>query len=130
MYQNSLPSVQLVSSIYLFQYYLLKKKRKAIIFSSVTLVSLWKINCPYVRDLISIHALSSVYIPIQKKANAKKCSNYCTIALSSYASKVMLKILQARLQQYMNYELPDIQAVFRKARGTRDQIANICWIIE
>ena len=62
--------------------------------------------------------------------NAKECSNYCTIALISHASKVMLKILQARLQQYVNQELPDIQAGFRKGRGNRDQIANICWIIE
>ena len=68
--------------------------------------------------------------PIPKKGNAKKCSNYRTIALISHASKVMLKILQARLQQYVNHELPDLQAVFRKDRGTRDQIANICWIIE
>ena len=72
----------------------------------------------------------SVFIPIPKKGNAKKRSNYCTIALISHASKVMLKILQARLQQYMNRELPDIQAGFRKGRGTRDQIANICWIME
>ena len=63
-------------------------------------------------------------------SNAKECSNYHTIALISHASKVMLKILQARLQQYMNLELPDVQAGFRKGRGTRDQIANICWIIE
>ena len=63
-------------------------------------------------------------------SNAKKCSNYCTDALISYASKVMLKIFQDRLQQYMNCELPDVQAGFRKARGTRDQIANIHWIIE
>ena len=63
-------------------------------------------------------------------SNPKECSNYCTIALISHASKVMLKILQARLQQYMNRELPDVQAGFRKGRGTRDQIANICWIIE
>ena len=63
-------------------------------------------------------------------SNPKKCSNYCTTALISYTSKVMLKILQARLQQYMNYELPDVQAGFRKGRGTRDQIANIRWIIE
>ena len=62
--------------------------------------------------------------------NAKECSNYCTIALISHASKVMLKILQARLQQYVNCELPDVQAGFRKGRGTRDQIANICWITE
>ena len=66
----------------------------------------------------------------QKKGNAKECSNNCTIALISHASKVMLKILQARLQQYVNHELPDVQAGFRKGRGTRDQIANICWIIE
>ena len=65
-----------------------------------------------------------------KKGNAKECSNYCTIALISHASKVMLKILQARLQQYMNHELPDVQAGFRKCRGTRDQIANIHWIIK
>ena len=70
------------------------------------------------------------FIPIPKKGNAKECSNYCTIALISHASKVMLKILQARLQQYMNHELPNVQAGFRKGRGTRDQIANICWITE
>ena len=70
----------------------------------------------------------SVFIPIPKKGNAKECSNYCTIALISHASKVMLKIFQVRLQQYMNHELPDLQAGFRKGRGTRDQIANICWI--
>ena len=72
----------------------------------------------------------SVFIPIPKKCNAKECSDYCTIALISHASKVMLKILQARLQQYVNCELPDIQAGFRKGRGTRDQIANIHWIME
>ena len=72
----------------------------------------------------------SVLIPIPKKGNAKECSNYRTIALISHASKVMLKILQARLQQYVNGELPDVQAGFRKGRGTRDQIANIHWIIE
>ena len=72
----------------------------------------------------------SVFIPIPKKGNAKECSNYCAIALISHASKVMLKILQARLQQYMNRELPDVQAGFRKRRGNRDQIANICWIME
>ena len=65
-----------------------------------------------------------------KKGNAKECSNYHTLALISHTSKVMLKILQARLQQYVNLELPDVQAVFRKGRGTRDQIASICWIIE
>ena len=67
----------------------------------------------------------SVFIPIPKKGNAKECSNYRTIALISHVSKVMLKILQARLQQNMNCELPDVQASFRKSRGTRDQIANI-----
>ena len=72
----------------------------------------------------------SVFIPVPKKGNAKECSNYLTIALISHDSKVMLKILQARLQQYMNSELPDVQASFRKGRGTRDQIANIHWIME
>jgi len=72
----------------------------------------------------------SVFIPIPKKGNAKECSNYHTIALISHASKVTLKILQARLQQYLNCELPDVQAGFRKDRGTRDQIGNICWIME
>ena len=72
----------------------------------------------------------SVLIPIPKKGNAKECSNYHTISLISHASKVMLKILQARLQQYVNHELPDIQAGFRKGRETRDQIANIHWIIK
>ena len=72
----------------------------------------------------------SVFIPIPKKGNAKECSNYHTIALISHASKVMLKVLQARIQQYMDRELPDIQAGFRKDRGTRDQIANICWVIK
>ena len=70
------------------------------------------------------------FIPIPKKGNAKECSNYCTIAFISHASKVMLKILQARLQQYVNCELQVVQAGFRKGRGTREQIANICWIIE
>ena len=72
----------------------------------------------------------SVFIPIPKKGNAKKCSNYCTIALISHASEVMLKIPQARLQQLVNQEIPDVQARFRKGRGIRNQIANICWIIE
>ena len=72
----------------------------------------------------------SVFIPIPKKGNAKDCSNYHTIALISQASKVILKILQTRLQQYVNCELPDVQAGFRKGTGTRDQIANIHWIIE
>ena len=71
-----------------------------------------------------------IFIPIPKKGNAKECSTYHTIALISHTSKVMLKILQARLQQYMNRELPDIQAGVRKGRRTRDQIANICWIIK
>ena len=68
--------------------------------------------------------------PIPKKGNAEECSNYSTIAHISHASKVMLKILQARLQQYMNHELPDVQTGFQKGRGTRNQIANIRWIIE
>ena len=72
----------------------------------------------------------SVFILIPKKGNAKECSNYCTIALISHASKVMLKFLQARLQQYMNHELPDVQAGLRKGRGTRDHIANTCWVIK
>ena len=72
----------------------------------------------------------SVFIPIPKKGNAKECSNYRAIALISHTSKVMFKILQARFQQYVNHELPDVQAGFRKGRGTRDQIANICWIME
>ena len=72
----------------------------------------------------------SVFTPIPEKGNAKECSNYRTIALISHASKVMLKILQARLQQYMNHELPDVQAGFRKGRGTRDQTDNICWNIK
>ena len=71
-----------------------------------------------------------VFIPIPKKGNVKECSNYLTIALISHDSKVMLKILEPRLQQYVNQELPDVQAGFRKGRGTRDQIVNICWIIE
>ena len=72
----------------------------------------------------------SVFIPIPKKGNAEECSNCHTIALISHTSKVMLKILQARLEQYMSQELLDVQAGFRKGRGTKDQIANICWIIE
>ena len=71
-----------------------------------------------------------IFIPIPKKGNAKECSNYCTIALISHASKVMLKILQTRLQQYVNRELPDVQAGFRKGRGTRDQIAKFRWVME
>ena len=72
----------------------------------------------------------SVFIPIPKKGNAKECSNYCTFALISRGSKVMLKILEAKFQQYINWELPDVQAGFRKGRGTRDQIDKIYWIIE
>ena len=72
----------------------------------------------------------SIFIPIPKRGNAKECSNYCTIALISHTSKVMLKILQTRLQQYLNHELPDVRPGFRKARAARDQIANIHWIIE
>ena len=72
----------------------------------------------------------SVFIPIPKKGNARECSNYHTIAHFSHASKLMLKSLQARLQQFMNHELSNVQAGFRKGRGIRDQVANICWIIE
>ena len=84
---------------------------------------LWKCCVLYVSKF-------GKFIPIPNKGNAKECSNYHTIALISQASKVMLKILQARLQQYMNHELPYVQAGFRKGQGTRDQIANISWIIE
>ena len=72
----------------------------------------------------------SVFIPILKKSNPKECSNYCTIALISHTGKIMLKNLQARLQEFVNCELPDVQAGFRKGRGTRDQMANIRWIIK
>ena len=92
---------------------------------------LWKCCTQYASKfgkLSSGHR--TVFIPIPKKGNAKECSNYHTVALISHASKVMLKILQARLQQYVNGELPDVQAGFRKGRGTRDQIANIHWIME
>ena len=75
------------------------------------------------------HWKRSVFIPFSNKGKAKECSNYWTIALISHANKVMFKILQDRLQQYMNHELPDVQAGFRKGRGIRDQIVNICWII-
>ena len=96
---------------------------------------LWKFCTQYASKfgkLISGHrnGKRSVFIPIPKKVNAKEYSNYRIIALISHASKVMLKILQARLQQHVNRELPDVQAGFRKGRGTRDQIANICWIME
>ena len=70
-----------------------------------------------------------VFIPIPKKGNAKECSNYCTISVTSHTSKVMLKVLQTRFQQYVNHELPVAHAGFRKGRGSRDQIANFCWII-
>ena len=79
---------------------------------------------------VAIGLERSVFSPIQKKGNVKECSNYHIIALISHASKAMLKILQARLQQYVNQELPDVEAGFRKVRGPRDQIANIQWIIE
>ena len=82
------------------------------------------------NSAVAIGLERSGFIPISKKGNAKEFSNYCTIALISHTSKVMLKILQARLQQYVNCELPDVQAVFRKGRGTKDQIANIRWIVE
>ena len=82
------------------------------------------------NSAVATGLVKSVFFPIPKKGNAKECSNYCTIALISHASEVMLKILQARLQQYMNRELPDVQVGFRKGRGIKDQIANICWIIE
>ena len=97
-------------------------------------VMLWKCCIQYVSKfgkLSSGHRTGKgVFIPIPNKGNAKECSNYHTIALISHASKVMLKILQARLQQYVNRQLPDVQAGFRKSRGTRDQIANIRWIIQ
>ena len=82
------------------------------------------------NSAVAIGLEKSVFISIPKKGNAKECSNYCTIALISHASKVMLKILQTRLQWYVNCELPDVQAGFGKGRGSRNQIGNICWIIE
>ena len=82
------------------------------------------------NSAVAIGLERSGFIPISKKGNAKESSNYRTIALILHASKVMLKSLQARLQQYVNRQLPDVQAGFRKGRGTRDQIANICWIME
>ena len=86
--------------------------------------------CQQICKLSSSHGIGrSIYIPISKKDNAKEYSNYHTVALISHARKVMLKILKARLQQHMNCELPGVQAGFRKSRGTRDQIANIHWII-
>ena len=96
---------------------------------------LWKCCTQYASkfgQLSSGHRTGKGQFPFQsqRKGNAKECSNYHTIALISHTSKIMLKILQARLQQYVNQELPDVQAGFRKGRGIRDQIANICWIIE
>ena len=97
---------------------------------------LWKCCTQYTSKLRKLRSFlktqdrkRSIIIPLPKKGNAKECSNYDTIALISHASKVMLKILQVRLQQYLNRELIDVQVGFRKGRGTRDQIANICWII-
>ena len=89
-----------------------------------------RLLCPWDFQGKSIGVGCHCLLRIPKKGNAKECSNYRTIALISHASEVMLKILQARLQQYVNCELPDVQAHFRKGRGTRDQIANIRWIIE
>ena len=94
---------------------------------------LWKCSTQYAskfRKLSRGHSSwkRSVFIPIPKKGNAKECSNYCTTALISHASKVILKILQARLQQYVNHEIPDVQAGFRKGEGSRDQMASIRWI--
>ena len=82
------------------------------------------------NSAVAIGLEESVFIPIPEKGNAKECLNYCTIALISHTNKVMLKILQARLQPYVNHELPDVQAGFRKGTGTRDQVANIHWIIK
>ena len=89
-------------------------------------------TCQQIRKTSAVAAglERSVFIPILKKGNAKECSHCCTTELISHASKVIFKILQARLQQYFNCELPDVQAGFRKGRGTRDQISNMCWIIE
>ena len=86
--------------------------------------------CQEIWKVKHIHRTGKVSIPITKKGNAKKCSNYNTIALILHASKIMLKILQLRLQQYVNYDLPNVQAGFRKGRGPRDQTANIHWIIK
>ena len=96
-------------------------------------MKLWKCCTQYSSEfgkLSSDHRTGKGQFSFSKKGNAPKCSNYCTVALISHASRVMLKILQARLQQYVNRELPYVQAGFRKDRGTRDQIANICWIIK
>ena len=96
---------------------------------------LWKCCTQYVSKFGKLNSghrtgKGQFFIPVPKKGNAKECSNYCTAELISHTSKIMLKIIQARLQQYVNHEVPDVQAGFRKGRGTRDQIANICWIIE
>ena len=95
---------------------------------------LWKCCTQYASKsgkLSSGHSWKrSVFIPVPKKGDAKECSNYHTIALIAHASKVMLKIFQPKLQQYADHEIPDVQAGFRKGRGTRNQIANVCWIIE
>ena len=95
---------------------------------------LWKCCTQYVSEFGKPAAATGLekvsFHSIPKKGNTKECSNYCTIALISHTSKVMLKILQARLQKYVNCELPDIEASFRKSRGTRDQIANIFWVIK
>ena len=93
----------------------------------IELLHLWLNQSDFIIDYLVTSM--SVFAPVTKKGDAKECSNYSTIELISHASKVMLKILQARLQQYMNHGLPDVQTSFRKGRGTRDQIANICWII-
>ena len=96
----------------------------------MTLFKCWIQYVSKFGKLSSGHRTGKVFIPIPKKVSAKECSNYHTIAFISHTNKVMLKILQPRLQQYMNQELPDVQAGSRKGRGARDQIANICWIIE
>ena len=110
---------------------LIKKK----VFTNCQVLKQWLLKCctQYASKFgkfSSGHKTGKVFIPIPKKGNAKECSNYHTIALISHASKLMLKILQARLQQYMYQEIPDVQAGFRKGRGARYQIANICWIIK
>ena len=84
----------------------------------------------FLQRILSLYSVLNGFYTIPKTGYAKECSNYCTIALMSHASKVMLKILQARPQQYMNCEIPDVQAGFRKGRGNTDKNANICWIIE
>ena len=110
---------------------LIKKK----VFTNCQVLKQWLLKCctQYASKFgkfSSGHKTGKDFIPIPKKGNAKECSNYHTIALISHASKAVLKILQSRLQQYMNCELPDVQVRFRKGRGTGDQIADICWIIQ